>query len=177
MLWGHRKWSARDDLHVQGCLILSQVGLLFPVNHAPMKMASLTGFAPVISCMRGRHVGWTTPQRLQNGEGKRICTFDLMHVTHPLWLAELCPRKWWGRRVLPSLPLACQTSALLMSYVPENGAGERSCTVVSALAKPYSAVEPHPLEMVSPAGISPATWSLGHLVSSTNSPPRLRTKT
>ena len=25
----------RDDLHVQGCLILSQVGLLFPVNHAP----------------------------------------------------------------------------------------------------------------------------------------------
>ena len=43
-----------------------------------------------------------------------------MHVTHPLWLAELCPRKWWGRRVLPSLPLACQTSALLMSYVPKN---------------------------------------------------------
>ena len=28
-------WSARDDLHVQGCLIMSQVGLLFPVNHAP----------------------------------------------------------------------------------------------------------------------------------------------
>ena len=53
------------------------------------------------------------------GEGKRIYTFDLMHVTHPLWLAELYPRKWWGRRVLPSLPLACQTSALLMSYAPE----------------------------------------------------------
>src|SRR5438093_4336398 len=35
MLWGLWKWSARDDLHVQGCLILSQVGLLFPVNHAP----------------------------------------------------------------------------------------------------------------------------------------------
>ena len=105
--------------------------------------------------------------RDKNGEGKRICTFrncafDLMHVTHPLWLAELCPRKWWGRRVLPSLPLACQTSALLMSYVPENGAGERSRTVVSALARPHSAVEPHPLEMVSPAGLSPATWSLGH---------------
>jgi hypothetical protein len=31
-----------------------------------------------------------------------------------LW--GLC--KWWGRRVLPSLPLACQTSALLMSNVP-----------------------------------------------------------
>lgn len=27
-----------------------------------MKLASLTGFAPVISCMRGRRVGWTTPQ-------------------------------------------------------------------------------------------------------------------
>jgi hypothetical protein len=30
-------WSARDDLHVQGCLILSHVGLLFPMNHAPIK--------------------------------------------------------------------------------------------------------------------------------------------
>ena len=87
--------SARDDLHVQGCLILSQVGLLFPVNHAPMKLASLAGFAPVISCMRGRHVDRTTLQG-QNGEGRKICASDLMHVTHPLWLAELCPRKWWG---------------------------------------------------------------------------------
>ena len=26
------------------------------------KLVSLTGFAPVISCMRGRRVGWTTPQ-------------------------------------------------------------------------------------------------------------------
>ena len=42
------------------------------------------------------------------------------------------------------------------------GAGERSRTVVSALARPHSAVESHPLEMVSPAGLSPATWSLGH---------------
>ena len=32
---GAGNWSARDDLHVQGCLSLSQVGLLFPVNHAP----------------------------------------------------------------------------------------------------------------------------------------------
>ena len=76
--------------------------------------------------------------RDRNGEGRRLRTSDLMHVTHPLWLAELCPRKWWGRRVLPPLPLACQTSALLMSYIPGNGAGERSRTVVSALAKPYS---------------------------------------
>src|SRR6185295_20276718 len=27
-----------------------------------IELASLTGFAPVISCMRGRHVVWTTPQ-------------------------------------------------------------------------------------------------------------------
>src|SRR6185369_8269032 len=31
----------------------------------------------------------------------------------------------------------------------KNGAGERSRTVVSALARPHSAVEPHPLEMES----------------------------
>src|ERR1041384_3295875 len=54
-------------------------------------VVSLTGFAPVISCMRGRHVVWTTPQG----------------------------QKWWERRVLPSLPLACQTSALLVSYAPK----------------------------------------------------------
>jgi len=35
MLWGRSDWSARDGLHVQGCLIRSQVGLLFPVNHSP----------------------------------------------------------------------------------------------------------------------------------------------
>ncbi len=46
--------------------------------------------------------------------------------------------------MLPSLPLACQTSALLVSYAPNlNGAGERNRTVVSALAQPHS-VEPHP---------------------------------
>ncbi len=27
-------------------------------------------------------------------------------------------RKWWGRRLPPSLPLVCQTSALLVSYTP-----------------------------------------------------------
>ena len=82
-----------------------------------VKLASLTGFAPVISCMRGRHVVWTTPQG----------------------------QKWWERRVLPSLPLACQASALADELRPrESGAGERSRTVVSALARPHSAIEPHP---------------------------------
>ena len=45
----------------------------------------------------------------KDGEGKRICTFDLMHVTHPHWLAELCPRRWWGRRVLPWAQRAYET--------------------------------------------------------------------
>ena len=83
-------------MHVEGCLILSQGGMLFPANHAPLNMASLTGFAPVISCMRGRRVGLDYTTGTKIGEGKRIYTFDLMHVTHPLWLAELCPQKWWG---------------------------------------------------------------------------------
>ena len=42
------------------------------------------------ACWTGLH------HRDRNGEGRKICTFDLMHVTHPLWLAELCPQKWWG---------------------------------------------------------------------------------
>jgi hypothetical protein len=28
-----------------------------------------------------------------HGEGRKIRTSDLMHVAHPLWLAELCPRE------------------------------------------------------------------------------------
>ena len=51
-----RRFASRTAKHVQGCLILSQVGLLFPVNHASIKMVSLTGFAPAIFCMRGRHI-------------------------------------------------------------------------------------------------------------------------
>ena len=66
-------------------------------------MASLTGFAPVISCLRGRCVDWLH-HRDKNGEGRRMgfpslasqvpkrnvrfanCNraFDLMHVKHPL---------------------------------------------------------------------------------------------
>ena len=45
----------------------------FPTIHlsitpAPQfRMASLTGFAPVISRMRGGHVDWTTPQGQKSG--------------------------------------------------------------------------------------------------------------
>src|SRR5258708_4168279 len=37
-------------------------GSAIPRKPRAEQMASLTGFAPVISCMRGRHVGCTTPQ-------------------------------------------------------------------------------------------------------------------
>ncbi len=29
---------------------------------------------------------------------ERQCASDLMHVTHPLWLAELCPQKMVGMK-------------------------------------------------------------------------------
>jgi hypothetical protein len=49
MLLGLRKWSTRDDLHVQGCLVLSQVGLLFPVNHASPFAQKLRRTGPRLS--------------------------------------------------------------------------------------------------------------------------------
>ena len=63
-------------------------------------MVSLTGFAPVISCMRGRRVGWTTPQ----GQMVRA-------VTHPHWLTELCPRNGGSEACCP-LYLSHESSAI-----------------------------------------------------------------
>ena len=74
----------------------------------------------------------------------------------PALLTELRPRKNGGRSlrtatgVLPSLPLACHANWPCAStsagelHSQQNGAGERNRTVVSALARPHSAVEPHP---------------------------------
>ena len=71
------------------------------------------------------------------------------------------PSKVWERRVLPSLPLACQASALLVSYAPEmervNG--------IAPLSRPLHGrilLLNHTRKMASLAGVSPATWSLGH---------------
>ena len=101
-------WWARKDLHLQGSQTLDLWGLLFPLNHSPknwsptrnctelirlpseciaenalraIELASLTGFAPVISeagMLSGLH------HRDRNGEGRRNRTFDLVHVKHPL---------------------------------------------------------------------------------------------
>src|SRR5882724_10031208 len=64
MLWGHKKWSARDDLHpasrrLAGLPDPKSGGSAIPREPGAEKLASLTGPAqrdPVISCMRGRHV-------------------------------------------------------------------------------------------------------------------------
>ena len=39
--------------------------------------------------------------RDRNGEGRRIRAFDLVHVTHPLWLTELCPRNGGSEACCP----------------------------------------------------------------------------
>src|SRR5882672_5593521 len=81
MLWGHRKWSARDELYVPRLPDPKSGGSAIPREPRAERMASLTGFAPVISCMRGRHVGWTTPPG-QNGfwprilRGDEVCAFQ-----------------------------------------------------------------------------------------------------
>ena len=84
MLWRHRKWSARDDLHVQGCLILSQVGLLFPVNHAP-------------------EIG--VPDRLRSGDllhERQACCLDYTTGTEMERVNGVAPssRPWHGRILL-----------------------------------------------------------------------------
>src|SRR5438105_11631559 len=38
-----KNWSARGDLHSQGCSDLSRTGLLFPINHTPV---GAPGLAP-----------------------------------------------------------------------------------------------------------------------------------
>jgi len=85
----HQTGVPTPELHRAGfqekCIAQNALGAV--------KLASLTGFAPVISCMRGRHVIWTTPQG-QNGAGGRNRAFDLMRVAHSLGLAALFAREW-----------------------------------------------------------------------------------
>ncbi len=63
---------------------------------------------------------------------------------------------WSQPPVLPWARRAYET-CLSAGSTAGSGAGERSRTVVSALARPHSAVEPHP-QVLSPAGVSPATF-------------------
>src|SRR6266478_6517275 len=56
-------------------------------------MASLTGFAPVISCMRGRHVGWTTPQGLVKAPNPKIQIPKKLEIP----ILQKCPLDLDGR--------------------------------------------------------------------------------
>ena len=78
------KWSARSDLHAQGCLILSQVGLLFPVNHAPEN---------------------GVPDRLRSGDllhERQACCLDYTTGTEMERVNGIAPlsRPWHGRILL-----------------------------------------------------------------------------
>ena len=43
------RWWAREDLHLQGSQTLDLWGLLFPLNHSPMKLAFPAGLSPATS--------------------------------------------------------------------------------------------------------------------------------
>jgi hypothetical protein len=68
--------------------------------------------------------------------------------------------------VLPSLPLACQTSALLMSYAPEMKLERVNPDSESGSSRPWhgrilllnhTRIDGRLQTLVSPAGLSPAT--------------------
>ena len=104
--------------------------------------------------------------RDRNGEGRRVRAFDLMHVKHPLWLTELCPRENGGRslrtaiNVLPSLPLACQRWPCASTSADELRPPKMErVNGVAPSSRPWHGrilLLNHTREMVSPAGLSPA---------------------
>src|ERR1035437_3868150 len=55
-------------------------GSAIPREPRAERLASLTGFAPVISCMRGRHVGWTTPGRQTGLQDQVPWSSSLLHL-------------------------------------------------------------------------------------------------
>ena len=80
-------------MHVQGCLILNQVGLLFPANHAPeigvpdrlrSRYALGASTAQAGDLLHERQACCLDYTTGTNGEGRRIRAFDLMPVTRPL---------------------------------------------------------------------------------------------
>ena len=89
-LRGNGKWSARSDLHAQGCLILNQVGLLFPVNHAPQNWRSWRDSHPLV-IRREEGDRSTTLRSGTNGRDGRSRAGNLLDVTEPLCLVELRP--------------------------------------------------------------------------------------
>jgi hypothetical protein len=84
-LRGNMNWSARSDLHAQGCLILSQVGLLFPVNHAPKSWRSWRDSHPLeIRFERATARRLCAQEQLTLGRDGRSRADNLLDVTEPL---------------------------------------------------------------------------------------------
>ena len=59
--------------------------------------------------------------RDRNGEGRRIRAFDLMHVTHPLWLTELCPQEMVGAKRAARFTSRMSNERSAVELRPRNG--------------------------------------------------------
>ena len=66
--------------------------------------------------------------RDRNGEGRRICTSDLMHVTHPLWLTELCPQEMVGAKRAARFTSRVSNERSAVELRPRNGVPSRNLT-------------------------------------------------
>jgi hypothetical protein len=107
-------WSARSDLHAQGCLILSQVGLLFPVNHAPKSWCSWRDSHPlVIRRERATARRLCAQEQLTLGRDGRIHAGSLLDVTEPLSCLSYVPR-WPPRMDSHHQHPASETGVLLI---------------------------------------------------------------
>ena len=80
--------------------------------------------------------------RDRNGEDRRMCASDLMHVMHPLWLTELCPQKWLAEPKREERRLVGMKSAALFA---------------SRMSNERSADELHPRKMERVNGVAPSS--------------------
>ena len=133
-LRGNGKWSARSDLHAQGCLILNQVGLLFPVNHAPESWSSWRDSHPlVIRLERATARRLCAQEQLALGRDGRNRAGNLLDVTEPLCLLSYVPR-WLPRMDSHHQHPASETGVLLIELqgnkmVEPRGVAPRTSTM------------------------------------------------
>lgn len=90
-----KSWWARRELHAQGCLSLSQVDLLFSVNHVPTNGADpetcalFSGYktAHRYLCLAGRKLAGTAElasARISSVTGRHLDCFGLVPVNGAL---------------------------------------------------------------------------------------------
>src|ERR1043166_6094171 len=146
-LRGNMKWSARSDLHAQGCLILSQVGLLFPVNHAPKNWSLWSDSHRRLRVYETRPVASGGTEANGVRDRNFACDLHLRRVAlcklsyadirwrarrdaHPLVIRleratarRLCAQEQWsGRPESRRQPARCERAALLIELRPEMAA-------------------------------------------------------